>query len=716
MKRLFAIALLISAMVLVGSQPTNADILKDLKDLADKIGKVAPLAMKDEDVGSLFAQSVEEKYGLDQNPERNTKVQQIGSKILSINKIAGKYDFAVLASRDFNACSIYGGHVRVNEGLLTDTQNNDAEAAFVIAHEIAHNELGHNKESVKNFRIAHALDLASITEKMPKLLVMGANAVMAKRSRENESAADLQGIKYMAQAGYKITGAIAMARRIEAEHTIAQKRSGNNLATQRFNAIFATHPEPAKRAAMAEDELFMQKYGSTFKQVAGGSDSRLQPIGLTNNRLTGNLPIIMAHASKWEVSLATPREISGMGIFNSANILGGNDIDDLTAYFSLLGQGKALCLTCDNDTHAPGTPGPNMLFTYINVNSVDKGSLLQAIREGRTYATKYGVRICEENFQIGSSYPKTEKVSWNFKLDLPTNFLTAPKIKVFRGNKEVAELEKINSSFERQPEYRFEDKNLKPGLYWYVLAIPGQLITSPITVEITGNPNDKPVVNSNWCKGIVHFHSIYSDNICSTLKGIALSCRTNDVEFIFMTDHADDFTDEAQYQRYINECRQQSPLMIPGVEWPLTDVKLTRHLLILGLEKYIKYEPMSEEDFFAVPNTPDQVCIIRDQFHIGDDISQTEMEKDALFGFSKSAATLKMWIKGSPFKDPIIWINRHEIGRVVTTDNKWHLYTFQVPADYLNNGQNLYHMESFIPDRWHTFDDCEVKDIWIVKN
>jgi len=715
MKRLFAITLLISAMVLVGGRSANTDILKDLKDLANKIGKVAPLVMKDDAIGLLFAQGVEKQYSLDQNPERNTKVQQLGSKILSSNKLDGKYDFAVLASRDFNACSIYGGHVRVNEGLLTDTQNNDAEAAFVIAHEIAHNELGHNKEAVKNFKIAKAIELTSVTKNMPKLLILGANAALAKRSRANESAADLQGIKYMAKAGYKITGAIAMARRIEAEHTIAQKQAGSQgIAAQRFNAIFDTHPEPAKRAAMAEDELFLQKYGSTFKQMAGDSTSEIGN--------WGDSAIIVAHPSLWTspLEITDKDKVCGVGIFNPSPL---SDEEQDVQYFLDLGKrrfegGKNLpAVTCDNDSHNISGLETRGRFTFIEGDYADPVALIQSLKSGKTWASKNGAEIQTMNFPIGRDYPKVNYPHFTFKLVLKNIPLIFPEVIVYRDG-EYLDAFGAESCGNYEAKYTINDKEAEEGKHWYILRVKNQLITSPITLDVTKNSQDTidPGGSSHWQKGIIHFHSYYSDGNAS-LKSIWEAACKRGVGFICMTDHADCFGENVQhktkvpphfhkspnpYKDFVSGCGYMSKAMMPGFEFTLTGGK-NRHLLILNQQQ----DPL---------NTLNQVCIIRDQFHLGDDISQTEMEKDALFGFGKTAATLKMWIKGSPFKDPIIWINRHEVGRVITTDNQWHLFTFQVPADYLNNGQNLYHMESFIPDRWHTFDDCEVKDIWIVKN
>jgi len=554
------------------AQPNDlSNILGNILGQADK---VAPLILDDDQIGLLFAQGVEKKYGLDSNPQRLARVQQIGTKILAANQLTTKYDFAVLASHDFNACSIYGGHIRVNEGLLYDTQNNDAEAAFAIAHEIAHNELGHNKEAVRNFKIAHALDLTNITQKMPQLLLVAANAALAKRSRENETAADAKALEYMARAGYKTTGAIAMGRRIEAEHKIAQRNAGQqSLLAQRFNTIFDTHPDPAKRAEMAEDFYFTQKYGTTFKAVAGTSTTFPiayafdWPVGPPSEGVA--LDREQLSENNWYVAVKFREQYNGKAPHNAVDISQPGDSD--------LGQP-----------------------VFAVADGVVK-EVRQPTNEGDVPCRSdpwNGIVLIEHHPQGGS-------VVYSQSAHLRN-------LKVHKGD--------------------------------------------PVSIhQQIGEIGPKPYGSTG-----VHLH---------------FEMRTN----------ADIGISENPY-RYDN----------PGYIDPIDFIKNHRHL-------------------GTPPAVPNQAPVIRKQFHLGDDHSQDEMVKDATFNFSQVNATLKLWIKGSPFKDPIIWINRHEVGRIVTTDDKWHLFTFPVPAQYLNNGQNLFHIESFIPDRWHTFDDCEVKEVWIYR-
>jgi hypothetical protein len=693
-------------------QTANADPFTDIfNKIGKQIEKFTPLAITDNQLGSYFAESIEKQSGLDSDPVRNNRVNIIGQKIISSNTIGNKYDFAVLSSHDFNACAIYGGHVRVNEGLLHDTTNNDAEAAFAIAHEIAHNELGHTKETVKTFRITYTAQLIGITKKTPELLLAAVNAVMAKKSREHESAADYRALELMAKAGYKTTGAIAMARRIEAEHTLAQKRSGNtSLISQRFNGIFDTHPEPAKRAEMAEDFLFTQQYGSTFKQVAGAETASNQ------NSIFGDCPIIVAHPSLWLPILKNTNRISGVGIFNPI----GSEKTDFEFFLNVCQSGNLIAATADNDSHdyiSASGEGTGDRFTFVQSNSTNSIDVINAVRACKTYASHDGTTIKDMSFSFGKVYQKVNSVSFTFKLVFQDGEAINDKVRLYRDG------EYVDSYEPNQEKYTIEDPGASIGPHWYVLYLPGKLVTSPIAVDVTNDSRDRTnfTDKTRWQKGIIHYHSFYSDGKTKSIQRIWDAGQSNGNGFIFMTDHADKFSDLSRYQQYSDDCaRASATSMVAGIEYPIGKVILMNHLLVLNLKRdqYLQYHETSEDEFFNGLNSyPDKVCIIRDQFHLGDDFSENEMEKDAVFQFSNDKdATLKMWIKGSPFKDPIIWINRHEVGRVTTTDGKWHLYPFNVKPEWLYNGRNLFQIESYIPDRFHTFDDCEVKEVWITKN
>ncbi|PIR70912.1 MAG: hypothetical protein COU44_02495 [Candidatus Nealsonbacteria bacterium CG10_big_fil_rev_8_21_14_0_10_40_24] len=109
--------------------------------------------------------------------------------------------------------------------------------------------------------------------------------------------------------------------------------------------------------------------------------------------------------------------------------------------------------------------------------------------------------------------------------------------------------------------------------------------------------------SAEWFKGIVHFHSKYSDGTYN-LDSIWQGAQKHNVKFIFMTEHADCFgqgvgwhgvakghlhDNNNPYDDYISRCYwlsgKGSPLMIGGFEFPLKDTSLKCHALVLAADK-----------------------------------------------------------------------------------------------------------------------------------
>lgn len=686
MRAWLVITVVIVAIFALGSPLGSSDLTK----IIDQISKIQPLLLDNGKVGNLFSESIDKQYGISTNPKEVNRLQNVGRKLVSANHLK-PYDFQILNNFEFNACSIYGNKIRAFAGLMRDTQNSDAELSAVIAHEIAHQELGHNKKSVETFKITYALDMAKI--KLPKTLQLAANAVLAKRSRDDEEAADSKALNYLVKANIPIKGAVAVFRRIEAEHKIEQKKYGNNLTQQHFSQIFATHPNPDERAKKAEDALFLQKYGKTFREVEIKSS--------TESLQDDSRPIIMAHPSLWNMPLSDEyiNRIWAMGIFNPSPLTLIKKTKDIRIYLDYCLKHRLIGVTCDNDSHGYFGKETDNHFTFIESNSTKVNDLIQAIKLGHTYASADGTEIRDQSFAFGFEFPKVRQVVLSFRLISSGGKPLNNVVTVFRNGKRWQTIKSLDGK------YSVIDDEAREGKYWYNLYVEEKLFTSPITVTVTNDKRDKVIFarKNRWQKGLVHYHSFYSDGITKSIQKIWDSAVENGVKFLFMTDHADRF-DERKYARYVGDCARASESMIPGFEYPLGKVKDKNHLLFLDRATC----PSPDKKV-----TAKKTLIIQGPFHLGDDFPGSEIERDAAFEFGKTQATLKLRIKGSPFKDPILWVNRHEIGRVVTTDNKWHWYEFSVPAKWLRNGQNLFHIESFIPDRWHTFDDCEVADIYI---
>ena len=131
---------------------------------------------------------------------------------------------------------------------------------------------------------------------------------------------------------------------------------------------------------------------------------------------------------------------------------------------------------------------------------------------------------------------------------------------------------------------------------------------------------------AEWYKGVVHIHSKYSDGAYN-LDSIWNDARQAGLDFVFVTDHADCFGEGLShahphlnnnyYDDYVLRCKwlseQGPPLMIPGIEFPLTDAGKKRHMLVLGLDEegrpptpappgsywYLPYDPQHTLDEYG---------------------------------------------------------------------------------------------------------------------
>lgn len=121
---------------------------------------------------------------------------------------------------------------------------------------------------------------------------------------------------------------------------------------------------------------------------------------------------------------------------------------------------------------------------------------------------------------------------------------------------------------------------------------------------------------------------------------------------------------------------------------------------------------------YQAPSLRRSIMLIEQPFALGD---EDGMEMVRLKNFSlatpevqqSSSAQLRLKIRSIPAKDPIISINRVEIGRIVATSDQWQTFVLKIPAGLLRT-HNLLDIETFIPSIGEGYDDCEIKEVEIV--
>lgn len=167
----------------------------------------------------------------------------------------------IIKDADANAFTSGAGYVFFNAGMLAALEN-EAQFAMVLAHEIAHEDLGHVSAGMaKRQQIGIAGAVASIggallgvPGDLTNLVVgYGGKAYYADFSRDQETAADRLGMTYLARAGYN--GAEG-AKSFE----VLKRMYGDNAS------IFAGHPSSSSR--LADMQRLAREEGATEGRVA----------------------------------------------------------------------------------------------------------------------------------------------------------------------------------------------------------------------------------------------------------------------------------------------------------------------------------------------------------------------------------------------------------------------------------------------------------------
>ena len=209
------------------------------------------------------------KYRRSTNSEYNAALARCGKAIAKASEVDDfEWQFTVLETSVQNAFCLPGGKVGVYSGIM-DLMQNEAELAFVVAHEVGHAIARHGGErmswgylqSIGGILVAVGLN----NETASSIYGVGTNlGVMLPFSRSNEAEADLIGLILMAKAGYDPHAAVHFWTRF----------SSSSSASMLGN-LMSTHPCDADRIAamnnnmpLAEEEYSQARnkkgFGMTF--------------------------------------------------------------------------------------------------------------------------------------------------------------------------------------------------------------------------------------------------------------------------------------------------------------------------------------------------------------------------------------------------------------------------------------------------------------------
>jgi hypothetical protein len=149
----------------------------------------------------------------DASPETQY-IRQLGQKLVATipSQTSWPFEFHVVAQKEINAFALPGGPMFINIGTITAAAN-EAQLAGVMAHEMSHVYMQHSAKQASKAQttgllagIAEAVVGASTRGAVQQLgemgLQMGAQGLMLKYSRTDESQADAVGAIILHKAGY----------------------------------------------------------------------------------------------------------------------------------------------------------------------------------------------------------------------------------------------------------------------------------------------------------------------------------------------------------------------------------------------------------------------------------------------------------------------------------------------------------------------------------
>jgi beta-barrel assembly-enhancing protease len=236
-----------------GQRPPTGTVEASIWDLSDKAEIEAKRA------GQLIT-----------DPALNSYVNGIRCKVAP--EYCGDMRSYLMTRPAFNASMAPNGYMEVWSGLLLRADN-EAQVAFVIAHEAGHFQENHSIESWRNVRSranwAMGLSIVAGAAGAPSyvgdLIYLGAIASIFGFSRENESQADAIGFKRAVDAGYDPAQGGELWRILIAESAASQFPDVRRREAR--SSIFNTHPVSLVRATTL-DEMSRQAVATATANAA----------------------------------------------------------------------------------------------------------------------------------------------------------------------------------------------------------------------------------------------------------------------------------------------------------------------------------------------------------------------------------------------------------------------------------------------------------------
>ncbi len=187
-------------------------------------------------------------YGVVQDKGLNDYIDQTGKNIAAhTHRKHMPYSFHVVNANYVNAYAFPGGSIACTRGILLSLDN-EAELAALVGHELGHVNARHTAQQmskgiltrtvVGGLSVLAGTQGAGYGQLASQLGMVGAGALLASYSRDNEREADALGMEYMVRTEYSPKGMIGLMDML---------RSQSKHKPSTIELMFATHPMSEER-------------------------------------------------------------------------------------------------------------------------------------------------------------------------------------------------------------------------------------------------------------------------------------------------------------------------------------------------------------------------------------------------------------------------------------------------------------------------------------
>jgi len=198
-------------------------------------------------MGVNYSAQIARELPLLADPEARQYINVLGDSLASVTDQRNlEWHFTIVDSREVNAFAVPGGWIYVNRGLIERAQSL-SQVAGVISHEIGHITKRHSIQQMQKAQGANlGVTLGCILTRICESglgqagIQIAGGAIFAKFSRQDESEADVEGVRTLVRAGIDPAGIPEMFRILLDERK--ERPAG-------VDAWFTTHPLEEDRIA-----------------------------------------------------------------------------------------------------------------------------------------------------------------------------------------------------------------------------------------------------------------------------------------------------------------------------------------------------------------------------------------------------------------------------------------------------------------------------------